>query len=308
MRYSSCAMNGYQRESHELARRKRKRLEKKVSNSKNNLNQVHALESKLALTCYEIKEAYLENLDREEQKAVSGVKLNPKQFYRYAKSHSTMKSGIAMLRTSEGIWLNDHKLIADAFQDQFSSVYSDPDAKNIKSPDFNVRVPNVDMSDISLSFTDGAILNAIGELNLNSAPGPDGLPAQLIKNCSNTIVVPLGLMWRESFRRGEVPKFYKTSHVCPIHKKGDRVTAENYRPVSLTSHVIKIFERILRKAMASFCELNNVLSINQHGFRSGKSTLTQLFVHSDEIVGGLREDPYILTTQNRLMKLTTDCF
>ena len=60
--------------------------------------------------------------------------------------------------------------------------------------------------------------------------------------------------------------------------------------------------------MVNYCEPNNVLFTNQHGFRSGKSTLTQLFVHSDEILGGLREDPYILTTQNRLMKLTTDCF
>ena len=86
---------------------------------------------------------------------------------------------------------------------------------------------------------------------------------------------------------GTVPKFYKTSHIAPLHKKGSRAIAANYIRVSLTSHVIKIYERVLRKQMVAHLEENNLLNSKQHGFRSGKSCLTQLLHHFDDIIESL---------------------
>ena len=89
---------------------------------------------------------------------------------------------------------------------------------------------------------------------------------------------------------GTVPKFYETSHIAPLHKKGSRAIVANYRPVSLTSHVIKIYERDLRKQMVAHLEENNLLNSKQHGFRSGKSCLTQLLHHFDDIIESLSND------------------
>ena len=75
--------------------------------------------------------------------------------------------------------------------------------------------------------------------------------------------------------------------VLSQYKKGDRARAVNYRPISLTSHVIKIYERVLRKTMVNFIEDNNILCDNQHGFRSGRSCLTQMLSHFDDIMLGL---------------------
>ena len=61
-------------------------------------------------------------------------------------------------------------------------------------------------------------------------------------------------------------------------------TIENYRPISLTSHVIKVFERIIRKNLVEYLEENQLLCSNQHGFRSGKSCLSQLLSHIDSII------------------------
>ena len=55
----------------------------------------------------------------------------------------------------------------------------------------------------------------------------------------------------------------------------------NYTPVALTSHVIKKIN------MVDFIEKNQLLCDNQHGFRSGRSCLTQLLSHVDDIVQGL---------------------
>ena len=81
--------------------------------------------------------------------------------------------------------------------------------------------------------------------------------------------------------RCTVPEYYKNSHVCPIYNKGDRAIPGNYRLVSLISHIVKICEHILRKVIIEFVETNRILSSNQHGFRSGRSCLTQMLAHFD---------------------------
>ncbi|KAL5270097.1 hypothetical protein ACHWQZ_G000973 [Mnemiopsis leidyi] len=87
-------------------------------------------------------------------------------------------------------------------------------------------------------------------------------------------------------RSGIVPKFYKTGYISPLFKKGSRCEAGNYRPVTLTSHIVKVFERVVRKHMVNYLEDNSLLTNKQHGFRSGRSCLTQMLDHFDDIYEG----------------------
>ena len=131
------------------------------------------------------------------------------------------------------------------------------------------------------------IISAVAKISSDSASGPDGIPAILLKNCAEELAYLIKLIWSESFHLGIVPQFYKDTCITPLFKKGDRIRAVNYRPVALTSHVIKIYERILRNVMVEFIEENQILCDNQHGFRSGRSCLTQLLSHVDDIDQGL---------------------
>ena len=74
--------------------------------------------------------------------------------------------------------------------------------------------------------------------------------------------------------------------VCPVHKGGSRSVAKNYRPVALTSHLIKIFERVVRKVLVNHIEKLGILPDGQHGSRSMRSTLTQLLSHWDSVLEG----------------------
>ena len=58
----------------------------------------------------------------------------------------------------------------------------------------------------------------------------------------------------------------------------------NYRPVSLTPHIIKVFERVIRSKMVEYLETNKLLNKNQHGFRKGRNCLSQLLDHYDELL------------------------
>ena len=51
---------------------------------------------------------------------------------------------------------------------------------------------------------------------------------------------------RRSIDEGKIPDVLKLAYVTPIHKGGSKLKPENYRPVSLTSHIMKIFERVVK--------------------------------------------------------------
>ena len=58
----------------------------------------------------------------------------------------------------------------------------------------------------------------------------------------------------------------------------------NYRPISLTSHIINIFERVIRKHIVRYLKDNELQFKNQHGFRAQMSCLTQLLAHTDSVL------------------------
>ena len=148
----------------------------------------------------------------------------------------------------------------------------------------------VDIGDISckqedeeLEFTREELAEALTEIKKGAASGPDGIPADLLRSCAEAVSGPLHLMWKRSLQEGRVPETYKNSIIVPLYKKGSRAKAENYRPVSLTDHVGKAFERILRKRLVNYFESNGLFLDIQHGFRKRRSTLTQLIQHFDEV-------------------------
>jgi len=61
-----------------------------------------------------------------------------------------------------------------------------------------------------------------------------------------------------------------------VHKKGSKHCPKNYRPISLTSIVVKIMERMVHRKIMNFLSEYNKLHSSQHGFRSGHLCQTQL--------------------------------
>ncbi len=78
-----------------------------------------------------------------------------------------------------------------------------------------------------------------------------------------------------------VPADWRLAIICPIHKKGDPEDVSDYRPVSLTSIICKIFERILKRALLSFLSDTRSISPNQHGFLPRRSCLSKLLVFEE---------------------------
>ena len=103
---------------------------------------------------------------------------------------------------------------------------------------------------------------------------------------SSTILV---VEWRASLDQGVIPPDLLLVLVSPIHKDGSRGKPSNYRPVALTSHITKLFKRVIRRGLVKHIEENDLLPEGQHGFRARRSCLTQLLAYWDNILDQLEE-------------------
>ena len=93
-----------------------------------------------------------------------------------------------------------------------------------------------------IKFTEQDIEWACKELKSSSSPGPDGVPAVLLKTACKELRRPLFLLWRASLDQGVIPPDLLLVLISPVHKGSSRGLPPNYRPVALTSHIMKMFE------------------------------------------------------------------
>ena len=91
----------------------------------------------------------------------------------------------------------------------------------------------------------------------------------------------LRMLFQTSLNEGSLPGDWRIGNISPIHKKGPKTDAGNYRPVCLTSIICKIMESFIRDKVLRHMRENDLLSEHQHGFLPGRSTITQLLEAMD---------------------------
>ena len=225
----------------------------------------------------------------EEDEAVFRIKSNTKAFFSFARSRQKVKAKIGpFLDPLTGSPNPSPDFAAESLKTQYDSVFSVPrPAWSVSNPSEHFMTVEGDGSLNDFSFSPGDIEKACAELNSTAAPGPDGVPASLLKTCRKELSKPLHTLWRLSLDSGTIPAELLLVLISPIHKGGSRAAPKNYRPVALTSHLIKVFERVFRRVLVNYIDRQGLLPDGQHGSRALRSTLTQLLSHWDSILDGL---------------------
>ena len=234
----------------------------------------------------QISRSHLDEMHREEEKAIGAIKENNKYFFKYANDRSTIRTDIGPLKRGDDL-VSDPLVMTEILREQYESVFSVPLPVAELDPeiDENRNGDQPELRDITLTPMD--FIEAAKGLRMNSAPGQDGIPAILIKKTIHVIAEPLAVLWNESLASGVVPESLKIGKITPIYKGGDRTLAVNYRPIALTSHIIKLVEKILVKSINEFLDENDLHNAGQHGFRSKRSCLSQLLEHQLDILEAL---------------------
>ena len=215
-----------------------------------------------------VKEKMAANFDDHDDPA-----LISKKFWSHVKSMSG-SSRIPGTVNYKNRFRNNPKDQTEIFNQFFEEQFSESSEYNI-----NIDFANDGMNDIDFSMR--RIRQILKKINVNKSPGPDGIHGNVLKNCRESIAYPLSKIFRMSYNIGQIPAEWKLANVVPVHKKGPKSCVENYRPISLTSLVMKVFEKIVKDELMTKCR--HKLNTNQHGFMPRKSCTTQMLTFVDSL-------------------------
>jgi hypothetical protein len=244
-----------------------------------NVNLNYALEKQNLYETEEIKSKV-----NYEKKITSNLKINCKSFFSYLRNKRQVKCSIPSLDKGDGTRTQNPSEAAEVLADAFSSVFvAEP---NGPLPDMVYNSVN-HISDLVIE--PACVKSELLNLNIYKSFGPDGVHPKLLKALAydSEFVGSVTDLFNACLNSGNIPKIWKSASVVGLFKKGSKADPLNYRPVSLTCILCKVFEQLIRKHIVDFLEDN--ISVQQHGFVRGKSCLSNLLETFDEILELLDE-------------------
>lgn len=216
---------------------------------------------------------------------------NPKSFFSYTKSikkNNKLPNAMFLKETSS----EDSQTICNLFAKQFASVYTDSinDQRFVCNENCGnyLRINNID------------IIKSIESFDANKSNSPDLIPMLFYHQTAEYIATPLKFLFDLSTKTMNYPTPWKVSYISPIYKSGDSSNIENYRPVSVISAISKIFERLLFNHI--FEKTSHLISNKQHGFITGRSTLTNLLEYNDYVSKNMTRGSQVDTVYTDMAK------
>jgi len=183
---------------------------------------------------------------------------------------------IFKLRDRAGVIQTDQNKILDIaqefYKDLFRSIRPKPPAEATQAKPVIMNVGSEEMPDITID----EVQASLNEMKNKKAPGEDNIPIEAIKEGGPVLLEMVTVLFNKCLEQERVPEAWENAVITLLHKKGDITKLENYRPISLLSHLYKLFMKVLTKRMTK--KLDFYQPIEQAGFRSGFSTNDHLQV------------------------------
>ena len=178
------------------------------------------------------------------------------------------KSKLYSMKKQNGEKTTDRIEILEICADFYKDLYS---SKTEMGEDTNR--PSSDESDIP-PIIHSEVQTAINQMKRNKAPGIDQLTTDIIILGGEEVIQEMVTLFNDILKEKRIPKEWKEAKVILLFKKGDKNEVKNYRPISLLSHMYKIFIRVLNNRIERVLDENQTRE--QAGFRKGYSTMDHM--------------------------------
>ncbi len=106
-------------------------------------------------------------------------------------------------------------------------------------------------SDHVITVSEDDVRRELRRVNVRKAAGPDGITGLVLRSCADQLAGLFASIFNESLATSVVPTPFKKSVIIPVPKNSKPSCLNDYRPVALTSTVMKVFERLLKKQFAT---------------------------------------------------------
>ena len=128
---------------------------------------------------------------------------------------------------------------------------------------------------------------AFNKLNISKASGPDNISPRLLRLCSYQLAAPFCDIFNWSLQSYTVPDTFKMSTIIPVPKKASPQSFNDYRPVALTSVIMKCFESIFKVFIQSL--LPSDFDPYQFAYRKNRSVEDAVSLNIHEILDHLEK-------------------
>ena len=191
------------------------------------------------------------------------------------------KVGMNSMKSSMIPWeiVVDNRIITDKFKVlekwkmDFELLLNPSGGDQLINTDTHDELNDTDNSMLNLRITTEDIKNALNRAKRGKATGNDDIPIEVLNNdlCISYMVV----LFNTCFSTGTIPEEWSRGIINPILKnpKADARDPNNYRGITITSSVYKLYCQILNHRLTAWSEINNVLCDEQNGFRPGRCTI-----------------------------------
>ena len=187
---------------------------------------------------------------------------------------------VGPLENNAGNIITQGFLMAEELNMHFSSVFTREDTCSLPVPETTFNGSEGERLG-QLVVTQEVVASKINNMKENKSPRVDGISTKILKETVEQISTPH--VFNMSLQEGIVPLECKVANIFLLFKKGSRNKSVNYRPVSLTSVICKLFETIIRDHMMDFLIKHKVINHSQHGFLKARSCLTNVLCFLEEI-------------------------
>ena len=230
-------------------------------------------------------------------------------FYKVWKTIKKMKNNDSSSNRIPTLIVNNNEFVTDeqkaeALANSFRLISSDENYEQLfleQRKCFVINNKNIKMkqnSDHSIldeDFNMQELKHIIKSLK-NSAPGHDNITNEIIKHLSESSLMNLLHFYNFSWNEGVLPDQWKLSTITPIYKNGkDKHDTKSYRPISLTSNLGKIMEKLVTYRLSWYLEKNSLINQFQNGFRKNKNTQEHLFRLQNTIRNALNNKLSVIT-------------
>ena len=153
---------------------------------------------------------------------------------------------------------------------------------------------HMDASD-AWQFTAADVKQQCTRQHTTTASGADGVEALFLKRGGEQLYRAIALLYSYSWQHSVIPQAWRDANVCSIYKgAGPKHAATSYRPISVTSMLVRTMEHIIHHQLTDRLEATSYFSADQFGFRHHRSTLDAIHCLLAKLKRGLRHGAGIL--------------
>ena len=128
----------------------------------------------------------------------------------------------------------------------------------------------------TFAFRSSEVTRLLLDLDPYGGTDPLGMFPLFLKRTADDMAPRLSVMFRRLVCLGSFPACWRQANVTPIPKGPPSSSVANHRPISITSALSKVFERLVSVGLGRFMERSGVFPTTQFAYRKGLGTCDAL--------------------------------